>query len=253
MRPVSILFSDIAGFTQQSESAQPAEVVARLNAYFERMVQIVDRHGGFVDKFIGDGLLAVFGAPVADPQNPSAATGAAMEMEAAVHALSAELVRAGNPPISIRIGVHSGDVIVGNIGSSRRFNYTVIGDAVNLASRLEGVAKQVGVSIVVSEATRTLCPTLRFRPLGRYRVVGRGQPVALFEPLAKGRVLDVAAFSDALEQLTEGHFDAAERAFSQLAAAGDPAAGPLQRRASALRDSRPADWDGVINLTSKGA
>jgi adenylate cyclase len=253
LRQVSILFSDIAGFTQQSESAPPAEVVARLNAYFERMVQIVDRHGGFVDKFIGDGLLAVFGAPVADPRNPSSATAAALEMEEAVHVLSAELVRAGKPPISIRIGVHSGEAIVGNIGSSRRFNYTVIGDAVNLASRLEGVAKQLGVSIAVSEATRALCPTLRFRPLGRYRVVGRAQPVSLFEPLAEGRTRDVAAFSAALEQLIAGQFDAAERAFGQLAAAGDLAAGQLQLRAGALRESKPADWDGVINLTSKGA
>jgi class 3 adenylate cyclase/CHASE2 domain-containing sensor protein len=253
LRPVSILFSDIAGFTQQSETAQPAEVVTRLNAYFEHMVAIVDRHGGFVDKFIGDGLLAVFGAPVKDPQHAAAATAAALEMEEAVHGLSAELVRSGNPPIDIRIGVHSGEVIVGNIGSSRRFNYTVIGDAVNLASRLEGVAKQLGVSIVVSEATRAPCFTLRFRPLGRYRVLGRGQPVSLFEPLAESRTLNLAPFSAAVVQLTAGDFDGAEQAFAALAAAGDVAAAKLQLRAAALREAPPENWDGVINLTSKGA
>ncbi len=150
MRRVCVMFVDIRSFTAAARTRTPAEVVARLDDVFEILVDVVDRHNGIVNKFLGDGLLALFGAPLDDPLEAANAVEAAREMLSAVDARNA-----GNPwPIRLGIGIHIGQAVAGTVGSSRRKEYTVIGDTVNLASRLESLNKEVGSQLIVSETVR---------------------------------------------------------------------------------------------------
>ena len=247
LREITILFSDIAGYSGLSESLTPAALVGDLNRYFARMTEIVQRQGGFVDKFIGDGILAVFGAPLSAGNHASAAVQAALDMAAAL---------AGDPtltlngqPIRIRIGLHTDQVIVGNIGAPDRFNYTVVGDGVNLASRLEGVGKLYRVAIIASDATRRAAGGAHaFRELDQVRVVGRDQPVTLFEPLAPATRID-PRFAEALALWRRGAFTEAAALFRQLT--GDPVAGAFAERAEAGAQHPPTHWDGIVNLQQK--
>ncbi len=148
MRRVCVMFVDIRSFTAAARTRTPAEVVARLDAVFEILVEIVDRHNGIVNKFLGDGLLAIFGAPIDDPSEAANAVGAAREMLSAVGASNV-----GDPwPIRLGIGIHIGQAVAGTVGSPRRKEYTVIGDTVNLASRLESLNKDMGSQLIVSDA-----------------------------------------------------------------------------------------------------
>jgi len=183
-REVTVLFSDIAGFTAISEACDPATLVQGLNTYFSAMTDIIEAHGGFVDKYIGDAIVAVFGAPVNEPRHAEQAMRAAMQMRAILLAEPERFSLAGLP-LKTRIGLNTGRVLIGNIGSPRRFNYTAMGDAVNLASRLEGANKAYGTSILVSEDTmRAAGDAVVARRVDIVRVVGRAQPVRLYEPLA---------------------------------------------------------------------
>jgi adenylate cyclase len=183
-REVTVLFSDIAGFTAISEACDPAALVQGLNTYFSTMTDIIEAHGGFVDKYIGDAIVAVFGAPVHDARHAEQAMRAAMQMRDALRA-EAERFSLAGLPLKTRIGLNTGRVLIGNIGSPRRFNYTAMGDAVNLASRLEGANKAYGTSILVSEDTmRAAGDAVVARRVDIVRVVGRAQPVRLYEPLA---------------------------------------------------------------------
>lgn len=183
-REVTVLFSDIAGFTAISEACDPATLVQGLNTYFSAMTDIIEAHGGFVDKYIGDAIVAVFGAPVNEPRHAEQALRAAMQMRDLLLAEPERFSLAGLP-LKTRIGLNTGRVLIGNIGSPRRFNYTAMGDAVNLASRLEGANKAYGTSILVSEDTmRAAGDAVVARRVDIVRVVGRAQPVRLYEPLA---------------------------------------------------------------------
>ncbi|MFN3401345.1 MAG: adenylate/guanylate cyclase domain-containing protein, partial [Ferrovibrio sp.] len=183
-REVTVLFSDIAGFTGISESCDAATLVQGLNTYFSTMTDIIEAHGGFVDKYIGDAIVAVFGAPVDEPRHAEQAMRAALEMQAALRADPQRFSVAGHM-LKTRIGLNTGRVLIGNIGSPRRFNYTAMGDAVNLASRLEGANKAYGTSILVSEDTMQAAgDAVVARRVDIVRVVGRAQPVRLYEPLA---------------------------------------------------------------------
>ena len=247
LREVTILFSDIAGYSGLSESLTPAALVADLNRYFARMTAIVQRHGGFVDKFIGDGVLAVFGAPLAAGNHASAAVEAALDMVAAL--ASDPTLTLNGQPIRIRVGLHTDQVIVGNIGAPDRFNYTVVGDGVNLASRLEGVGKMYHVALIASDATRHAAgDAYPFRELDQVRVVGRDQPVTLFEPLPLGARID-RRFAEALSLWRRGAFADAAALFRQLT--DDPAARAFAERAEAWAQRPPAHWDGIVNLQQK--
>ena len=248
LREVTIIFSDIAGYSGLSESLTPAALVADLNRYFARMTEIAQRHGGFVDKFIGDGILAVFGAPLAQGRHAEAAVQAALDMVAALE--SDSTLTLNRQPIRIRIGLHTDHVIVGNIGAPDRFNYTVVGDGVNLAARLEGVGKMYHIAIIASEETRRAAGEAhRFRELDQVRVVGRDQPVTLFEPLPPDSTRDETCFAQALTLWRRGAFAEAAARFRELA--HDPAAQAFAARAEAWAHQPPAQWDGILNLQQK--
>ena len=178
-KELSVLFSDLAGFTGISETLSPAEVVALMNRYLTAMTEVIEAHGGFVDKYVGDAVVAVFGAPLDDPSHAEHAVAAALACQARL----AELRNHEGLELHMRIGVNSGEMLIGNIGSERRFNYTVMGDAVNLAARLESANKEHGTEILVSASTREACgAAFAFREIGTITVKGRTEPVTVFTP-----------------------------------------------------------------------
>jgi adenylate cyclase len=184
-REVTLLFSDIRGFTTLSESRAPREVVEILNRYFSRQVEVIYRHGGSIDKFIGDAIMALWGAPLDDPQHAQHAVACALDMAEALAAFKAELGESG-AKFDVGIGLHSGPAVVGLIGSETRREFTSIGDTVNLASRIEGLTKEAGRRILVSRETMERCgDAFDFVSCGTFQAKGRAQPVELFEPRRK--------------------------------------------------------------------
>jgi adenylate cyclase len=181
-REMTVLFSDIRGFTSVTEKGNPEELVGQLNEYFSRMVEIVFRHKGTVDKFVGDMVMALFGAPLDDPDHAEHAVQAAIDMVRELGELNKAWVERGMTPLDIGVGINSGDMIAGNIGSSSIMSYTVIGDNVNLGSRLESLNKDYKTRIIMSDATRTrLRNTYETRPLGDVKVKGKTRAVAIYE------------------------------------------------------------------------
>ena len=183
-RDVSVLFSDIRGFTTLSESKSPEAVVGLLNSYFSRQVDVVFRHGGSLDKFIGDCIMALWGAPLDDVEHAQHAVACALEMADTLAAFRQEL--GADATFDVGIGIHSGPAVVGLIGSDRRREYTAIGDTVNLASRIEGLTKDARRRILVSRETMLACrEAFDFERAGSYKVKGRAQEVELYEPRRK--------------------------------------------------------------------
>ena len=188
-REMSVLFSDIRGFTTVTEKGQPEELVAQLNEYFSRMVEVVFRHRGTVDKFVGDMVMALFGAPLDDPDHAEHALQAALDMVHELGELNRGWAAQGRPQLDIGIGVNSGDMIAGNIGSSSIMSYTVIGDNVNLGARLESLNKDYKTRIIISDATRArLKGAYDVQPLGDVVVKGKTVPVAIFEVRGPSRL-----------------------------------------------------------------
>lgn len=181
-RHMSVLFSDIRGFTTLTEKGQPEEVVAQLNELFTRMVSVVFAHHGTVDKFVGDMIMALFGAPLDDGDHAEHAVQTALAMIRALDDMNRQWAAQGKPQLGIGIGVNTGDMVAGNIGSESIMSYTVIGDPVNLGARLESLNKEYGTRIIISESTRArLTGQYDVRPLGEVIVKGKSEPVAIFE------------------------------------------------------------------------
>ena len=180
-RRITVLFCDIRGFSTMSEGMRPEDVVELLNEYFERMVEIVFRHQGTLDKFLGDGLMVIFGAPQEDPDQEEHAIRAAIEMQREVGELRKKWQLEGRAQLRVGIGINSGPAIVGNIGSSRRMEYTAIGDTVNVAARLETATKDLGAEILVSEYTfNAVRGAFDLRRMGPIQVKGRGDTVQVY-------------------------------------------------------------------------
>jgi adenylate cyclase len=178
-RDITVLFSDIRGFTTMSESHTPEQIVALLNRYFSLQVEVIFRHGGTLDKFIGDAIMAFWGAPQDDPQHAAHAVAAAIEMEQCLLKFKQELGDEGKD-FDVGIGIHSGKAVVGFIGSDERLDYTAIGDTVNLSSRIEGLTKGVARILVSSDTVAQCQGAFDFVPTGSYKVKGRLQEVELF-------------------------------------------------------------------------
>jgi adenylate cyclase len=191
-REMSVLFSDIRGFTTVTEKGEPEALVHQLNEYFTRMVEVVFRHGGTVDKFVGDMVMALFGAPLEDPHHAEHAVATAIDMIHELGVLNRAWAAKGMKQLDIGIGVNSGEMIAGNIGSSSIMSYTVIGDNVNLGSRLESLNKEYKTRIIISDATRTrLEGQYEMRSLGDVVVKGKSKPVAIFEIIVPAPLIEV--------------------------------------------------------------
>lgn len=257
-RELTVLFSDIQDFTRISEKLTPTGLVRFLNRYHSVMTDVIEGHGGFVDKYIGDAVIGVFGAPIPDPDHARHAVQAAIACRQKLAEMQRSFDLPDDPPVITRIGINSGEMLVGNIGSSRRFNYTVMGDAVNLASRLEGANKVYGTTILVSETTRRQChdqlgnDALAFREIDRVRVVGRETPVTVYEPLdvTMGQ-FDTDEYAAALAAYRRGEYADAARGFKSLSEAGDIVAERFYKRIQDLDIKAPPDWEGVTVLDIK--
>ena len=253
---VTIFFSDLAGFTSLSENLPPEGVVGILNAYLERMTTVIMANGGFVNKFEGDAIMAFWGAPLASDNQAVQAMRAALNCQKELLALNQDFVEKGLPPLSMRIGINSGEVIVGNIGSQKRFEYTVIGDAVNLASRLEGINKQYQTAIICgSLAGRMAAGEIVLRRLDRVRVKGKQKPEEIFEIIAEKKntstalVETLALFEQALQLYFAGDFAGALAAFSAIVE--DQPAMVFCQRCRYLLGNPPVVWDGVWIFSEK--
>ena len=249
-REVTLMFTDLANFTTLSEQLSAEQTVEVLTAYFNAMTPIVHATGGTVDKFIGDAVMAFWGAPLDDPQHAEHAVTAAILMQQAMQVLVADLRARGLPPIHMRIGLHTGRVVVGNVGSEQRFSYTAIGDAVNLAARLEGANKAFGTGILLSAATAAQLPSsVALRALDDVVVKGKTEPVRVFTPCGDAAVRDASLA--ALNAFHARDWDGASGYLAQVLARvpGDAAALRLQQRVAEAR-ALPvgSDWSPAVAL-----
>jgi len=204
-REMTFLFTDIADFTTMSEKIESRELAKLLNGYLDGMTNIVLKHGGMVDKFIGDAVFAIFNAPIDLPGHAAKAVRCMLEMDDFAQRYRAEQKAAGVPLGATRIGVHSGVAVVGNFGSHARFTYTASGDAVNTAARVEGINKYLGTRLCVSETTRQLCSDLAFRPAASVVLKGKSEALDLWEPLPDSAGSEfLAAYCLAYERLRHG-------------------------------------------------
>jgi class 3 adenylate cyclase len=254
---VSILFSDIEDFTALSESLEPEKIVHLLNAYLSCMTEVIYRNGGTIDKFMGDAIMTLFGAPVQGDDDPVRAVRTAIQMQQALE----EFNRQGlGPVLRIGVGIHSGEVIVGNIGSERRLDYTVIGDNVNLAARIEGLTRLYRVPVLISEKTKALLPPSRewvLRAIDRVIVKGKTTSLDIYEvwPIDGTNTYDELAsrrdaFEKALALYREKQFSEAAAGFKSL---GDDHIALLywKRCAHLIKNPPKDDWEGVFVLKSK--
>ena len=260
-RKVTVVFSDVAGFTGLSEGLTPQHLVQVMNAYLTAMTDIVEASGGFVDKYIGDAIVAVFGAPLDDAAHAQNAVHAALECAAKLDRLNDDPAKPFlGHRLKARIGLNTGRALVGNIGSTRRFNYTVMGDTVNLASRLEGANKYYGSTIMCANSVRAAIANDPFawRELDRIQVKGRGKPVTILEPLGLAATLDAdtatraAEFAKALAAYRKRDFAVAAEILAGPVLADDSAAKSFAERLAELDASHlPETWDAVTALDAK--
>jgi class 3 adenylate cyclase/CHASE2 domain-containing sensor protein len=257
-RNVTIFFSDLAGFSSISEALAPPDLVHFMNEYLSAMTDIIQEQGGFVDKYIGDAIVAVFGAPLDDPNHAEHAISAALRCRDRLHKLNREPAEWQRFTLRQRIGLNSGDALVGNIGSRHRFNYTVMGDTVNVASRLEGANKYFGTTIMAAKSTFAAAPSVfHWRELDSIRVQGRDEPVSIYEPLARRgeetpeQKVITAAYEHALACWRRRDFAGCIAALTPVAAADPPSAILVQRAKTFLAHPPGSDWDAVNTLEGK--
>lgn len=258
-RDMSVLFSDVRGFTTLSEGLEPRELTRLMNEFLTPITEVIQKNRGTIDKYMGDAVMAFWGAPLPDPQHPRNAVLTALGMVERMRELKPVFEARGWPPINIGVGVSTGPMNFGNMGSTFRVAITVLGDTVNLGSRLESLTKQYGVDIIVSGPTAAAVPDMLFRELDRVRVKGKKEPVAILEPIGARTQLDPRAIEDAerfalmLEHYRAQRWHEALDILNPLAQL-DPR--PLyqmylERIARCRAFPPPADWDGVYVFETK--
>ena len=263
-REITIMFTDIRGFTPFCEGKSPRQILALLNDYFTMLASVIEAHNGVVDKYIGDAVMALFGAPVPDAAAPTQAVRAALAVKNALAELNKTFIARGLQPLVMGIGINTDRVVVGNMGSQSRLNYTAIGDGVNLASRLEGLQKRYGSAVIVSASTAVAAPQFLYLPLDQVRVKGKHLSVEIFEPLcelghASAALMESATlFKGFLQQWRQGAWQAAAQTLELYASAA--ATVPelnnnlimlYRQRLHQCIQSPPADWDGVCAFDEK--
>ncbi|NTV45393.1 MAG: CHASE2 domain-containing protein [Chlorobiales bacterium] len=256
----SIFFSDIQGFTSIAEKLPPKELVSYLNEYLTLGTDIILKYEGMIDKYIGDAIMAIFGAPVTRPDHAKTACLAALEIQKVIDNFYTSKSHVG-PQFITRIGIHTGTMVLGNIGSATRSDYTAIGDSVNLASRLEGVNKNFGTRILISQTTyEQAMPFIEVRELDVLRVKGKTEPIKIYElvcekgGLSELQIRKFKHFEDGLKYYRSQEWDEAKRSFENVLKL-DPGDGPAEayiERCSVLSEQHlPENWDGVFTLTTK--
>ena len=259
-RELTVMFSDIRGFTTLSEGLEPEALVELLNEFLGAMTEVIFAHDGTLDKYIGDAIMAVWGAPISQSDHAARACLAALGMKARLRELADQWAQRGLPPLDIGIGLNTGPMVVGNMGSARRLSYTVIGDNVNLASRLEGLNKMYGSGIIVSESTlQAAANTVVARELDLVRVKGKKLPVRIFEILAPADEREqwmplVERFNAGIAAYRARQWDTAMRAFTAVLAerTGDGPSHMYLERCREMLEAPPApDWDGVTVMEVK--
>jgi adenylate cyclase len=262
-RIITVLFSDLADFTTMSEKMPPADLVHLLNIYLTEMTDLVLEQGGIIDKYEGDAIMAEFGAPLSMPDHADMAVLTGLKMQKRLEGLNREWKKNGLPEISCRIGINTGPMIVGNMGSNQVFDYTVIGDSVNLASRLEGANKRYRTRLMVSEYTHGYLTPDRFktRVLDVIRVKGKSEPVKVFEVYAESSCAIpheeetyYRLYEEAFESYLSRDFAEANEKFRNALnyRKNDPAATEMLARIDAINpEDLPSNWDGSIALTVK--
>jgi adenylate cyclase len=252
---LTVLFSDVRGFTTISEKLEPDELSALMNRYLGAMTVIVRKHRGTLDKYIGDAIMGFWGAPVDDPEHARHAVAAALGMRAALVDLNRTLTSRGWPTLWIGIGINTGPMTVGDMGSHVRRAYTVMGDAVNVAARLEGLTRRFDIDIIVGEATRERVTDIAFREIDRVRVKGRVAPIAVFEPQPPHEHGDaLTRWHAALAHYRAREWDEAQTLLATLAAQYPERQvyAMYRRRIDALRGiALPEDWDCVSEFDTK--
>ncbi len=250
---ISVLFADISGFTRMSEGMEPLVLAGILNRTFEAMTDQIFSRGGTLDKYIGDAIVAFWNAPVDQVDHAVRACRAAVRCGRKLADRRPEFEQRTGAVVKARIGMNTGSVVVGNMGSYERFNYTILGDAANLASRLEGANKAFGTYSLVSETTWEQSGGIFVgRELGRLRVVGRKTPVRVYElaGLPGDPIPDhFCSFAEALELFYQGHFAEALVRFERFPE--DPASNSYAAQCRLLLEHPPTQWDGVLSLTEK--
>lgn len=264
-RVVTVLFSDVRNFTALCEGRAPAEILALLNRYLTEVSGVIEERGGVVDKYIGDAVMALFGAPLRHPDDAARAVSAGLGMHACFGPINRDLAGRGVPRLGVGIGINTDLVVAGNMGSRTRLNYTVIGDGVNLASRLEGLTKRYHVPLIVSDATRRGAPGFVYRELDRVRVKGKREAVAVFQPLGPEEEVmpaqrdELERFHGALERLRAGDHRAAREGFARLAAEAGADGGAdaalyrvyLERAERFAAGPPTPPWDGTVEFFEK--
>jgi adenylate cyclase len=257
-RNVTVFFSDIEGFSLIAEKMSPNNLMELMNEYLSAMTDVIEGHGGYVDKYIGDSVVAVFGAPADDPDHAANAARAALDCCAQLSELNASSTLFRECKLAQRIGINSGEALVGNFGSQRRFNYSVMSDAVNLASRLEGANKFYGTTIIASETTVTLAgEAFTWRELDAIRVKGRNQALKIYELLALPTVSTdsqtavIANYADGLAHWRAREFELAAKCFERTSEIDRPASLFCQRAWKLAQNPPGEDWDPIRTLQEK--
>lgn len=254
-RVLSIFFSDLQGFTSISEGLEPEVLTNLLNDYLSAMTDIIHEEGGTVDKYEGDAIIAFWNAPLEVSDHAVRVVRAALRCQEKLHQLRPVFKNQIGKEMLMRIGINTGSAVVGNMGSRTRFDYTMLGDAVNLAARLEGTNKQFGTYTMISQSTLALAGDhFAVRELARVAVVGRKEPVTVYEPMFKEeyqkRKTVLNTFDKALQFFYAGDFKTAQQIFDSIGEL-DPVARSYQQKCSELLEKKPQNWNGVWVMTTK--